>query len=103
MTSAWNGRIPFVILFNIATSVELFQEKLSRDTIRRLDGAEFRAEGIDVEEVFQTVNDYRSKLWLGPSLSDQMLQQQRDYVQSPLALKEAVKVSFLAMKRLTEH
>ena len=103
MTSAWNGRIPFVILFNIATSVELFQEKLSRDTIRRLDGAEFRAEGIDVEEVFQTVNDYRSKLWLGPSLSDQMLQQQRDYIQSPLALKEAVKVSFPAMNRLTEH
>ena len=92
-----------MILFNIATSIELFQEKLSRDTIRRLDGAEFRAEGLDVEEVFQTVNDYRSTLWLGPILSDQMLQQQKDYIRSPLALKEAVKVSCLAMKRLIEH
>ncbi|KAK0515982.1 hypothetical protein JMJ35_002016 [Cladonia borealis] len=93
--SAWNGRIPFVILFNIATSIEIFQAKLSRDTIRRLDGAEFRAEGLDVEEVFQTVNDYRSTLWLGPSLSDQMLQQQRDYIQSPLALEEAVKYAYM--------
>ena len=89
-----------MILFNIATSIELFQEKLSCDTIRRLDGAEFGAEGLDVDKVFQTVNDYRSTLWLGPSLSDQMLQQQRDYIQSPLALKEAVKVNFLAMKGL---
>lgn len=92
-----------MILFNIATSIELFQEKLSRDSIRRLDGAEFRVGGLDVEEVFQTINDHRSTLWLGPSLSDQMLQQQRDYIQSPLALKEAVKVNFLAMKRLIEH
>ena len=84
-----------MILFNIATSIELFQEKLSRDTIRRLDGAEFRAEGLDVEEVFQRINDYDSTLWLGPSLSDQTLQQQRDYIQSPSALKEAVKVSLL--------
>ena len=92
-----------MILFNIATSIELFQEKLSRDAIRRLEGAEFRVERLDVEEVFQTINDYRSTLWLGPSLSDHMLQQQRDYIQSPLALKEAVKVSFLAMGLLIEH
>ena len=84
-----------MILFNIATSIELFQEKLSRDTIRRLDGAEFRAEGLDVEEVFQRINDCESTLWLGPSLSDQTLQQQRDYIRGPSALKEAVKVSLL--------
>lgn len=92
-----------MILFNIATSIELFQEKLSRDAIRRLEGAEFRVERLDVEEVFQTINDYCSTLWLGPRLSDQTLQQQRDYIQSPLALKEAVKVSFLAMGLLIEH
>ena len=92
-----------MILFNIATSIELFQEKLSRDAIRRLEGAEFRVERLDVEEVFQSINDYCSTLWLGPRLSDQTLQQQRDYIQSPLALKEAVKVSFLAMGLLIEH
>ena len=46
-----------------------------------------------MEEVFQEINDHNSALWLGPSLSDHMLQQQKDYIQSPFALKEAVKVS----------
>ena len=92
-----------MILFNIATSVELFQEKLSRDAIRRLDGAEFRVERLDIEEVFQAVNDHGSRLWLGPSLSDHTLQQQRDYIQSPFALKEAVKVSLFAVGPLIEH
>ena len=92
-----------MILFNIATSIELFQEKLSRDAIRRLAGAEFRVERLDVEEVFQMINDYRSTFWLGPNLSDYTLQQQRDYIQSPFALKEAVKVSLFAMGPLIEH
>ena len=92
-----------MILFNIATSIELFQEKLSRDTIRRLEGAEFRAEGLDVGEVFQAINDYSSTLWLGSNLSDQISQQQRNYIQGPSALKEAVKVSLFAMRPLIEH
>ena len=92
-----------MILFNIATSVELFQGKLSRDTIRSLDGAEFRVERLDIEEIFQTINEHGSTLWLGPILSDQILQQQRDYIQSPFALKEATKVSSSAMRPLIEH
>lgn len=92
-----------MILFNIATSIELFQEKLSRDAIRRLEGAEFRVERLDMEEVFQAINDHDSTLWLGPSLSDHTLQQQRDYIQSPFGLKEAVKVSLFAVGPLIER
>ena len=86
-----------MILFNIATSTEVFQEKLSRDAIRRLEGAEFRLERLDMEELFQAINDHDSTLWLGPSLSDHTLQHQRDYIQSPFGLKEAVKVSLFAV------
>lgn len=92
-----------MILFNIATSIELFQEKLSRDTIRRLNGAEFRVERLDMEEVFQAINDHDSALWLGPSLSDHMLQQQRDYIQSPFALKEAMKVGLFSTGPFIEY
>ena len=56
-----------------------------------------------MEEVFHEINDHSSTLWLGPSLSDHTLQQQRDYIQSPFALKEAVKVSVFAMDSLIEH
>ena len=95
LQSSWNGRIPFVILFSIATSVDLFQAKFSQKAIRRLDGAEFTIEKVDIEEVFQAINHSGSSLWLGPSLSSLILQQQRDYIQSSPVVRESVKVSLV--------
>lgn len=90
--SSWNDRLPFVLLFNIATSAELFQEKLSRETVRRLQGALFNIERIDTEDLFKALNSEQSGLLIGPALSQSLLQHSRDYVQSPVNFIQTLKV-----------
>lgn len=93
--SSWIDRIPFLLLFSIATSVDLFQEKLSRDTIRRLQGALFHIDTIDTEDIFRAIHCGRSDLLLGPGLSRTILQHSRDYVQSPFSFIQTLKVGCL--------
>lgn len=90
--SSWNDRIPFVLLFSIATSIELFQSKLSRGTIRRLSGTEFQVERIDTEVIFRKVHYHEPALFFGPAVSSLMLRQQHDFIQSPTAFAQTLKV-----------
>ncbi|KAL8999689.1 MAG: hypothetical protein Q9169_001506 [Polycauliona sp. 2 TL-2023] len=82
--SSWHDRIPFVCLFGIKTSVELFQEKLHRTTIQRLHGAHFEVAQLDVDRIFKTVSSSQldTKLWLGPGITHSILQAQRRSIQS---------------------
>lgn len=91
--SSWRGRIPFVLLFGIETSIELFQAKLSRSAVRCLQGKQFDLEQVDVEEMFLSLHRDSSGLYLGPALSGVLLDRQKDYIQSPLAFIQALKVS----------
>ena len=90
--SSWSDRIPFVLLFGIATSVDLFQEKLSRETIRYLDGSVFDVQQVDVEDIFKAFQSEQTTLWVGPGLSRIILQRQKDYVQSHSSFVKALKV-----------
>ena len=90
--SSWSDRIPFVLLFGIATSVELFQEKLSRETIRYLDGSVFDVQQVDVEDIFKEFQSEQTTLWVGPGLSRFILQRQKDYIQSHSSFINALKV-----------
>ena len=93
--SSWNDRIPFALLFGIATSIDLFQEKLSRATMRSLQGVRFDMEQLAVDEILKaavSLDESRS-LWLGPGLSSTMIQRHNDYVQSTSFFVEAIKVS----------
>ncbi|KAL8651971.1 MAG: hypothetical protein Q9226_004462, partial [Calogaya cf. arnoldii] len=82
--SSWHDRIPFVCLFGIKTSVELFQEKLHRTTINRLHGAQFEVAQVDVDNVFKTVTSSKMEkmFWLGPGIIHLILQAQQRSVQS---------------------
>ena len=82
-----------MLLFGIATSVELFQEKLSRETIRCLKGSVFDVQQPDVEDVFKAFQSEQTTLWTGPGLSRSMLQRQRDYIQSHSSLIHSFKVT----------
>lgn len=93
--SSWSDRIPFVLLFGIATSVELFQEKLSRDTIRHLDGSAFTVQKTDVEDVFKAFQSEQPTLWVGPGLSRIILQRQNDYIQTHSTFINSLKVTIL--------
>lgn len=100
LKSSWNDRIPFVLLFGLATSVELFQEKLSRDTIRLLEGSAFDVQQLDIEDVFKAFQSEQSTLWLGPGLSRAILQRQKDYIQSHSTFISSVKVTLVGLSCL---
>lgn len=73
-------------MFELAASVELFQEKLSRQTIRLLRGVTFEArsasEILDVLFRAATTPTDTKTLWLGPAASKLLLDRQTDHIQS---------------------
>lgn len=90
--SSWRKQIPFVLLFGIATSVELFYEKLSKDTIKYLDGSAIDAHQVDAEDIFKAFQSEQPTLWVGPELSRNILQRQKDYIQSHSSFINSLKV-----------
>ena len=95
--SSWNDRIPFVLLFGVATSVELFQEKLPREIIRSLDGSAFDVQQVDVDDVFRAFQSEEMTLWIGPGLSRIMLQRQKDCIHSHSTFVNSLKVTMTAL------
>lgn len=88
-------RIPFIVLFGIATSVELFHERLPRAATRCLQGAQFDVEqaSITLENVFrQAVGGCESPLLLGSGFVTALIERQHDHVQSLQTFANAVKV-----------
>lgn len=89
-----------MLLFGIATSVELFQEKLSRETIRYLDGTAFDVQQADVEDIFKAFQSRKPALWTGPGLGRMLLQRQNDYVQSHSSFVNSLKVTKIVLHSL---
>jgi hypothetical protein len=52
--SSWLDRLPFVLLFGIATSAESFEDRLSGKSLRYLDGEKFDVTQSDeiIEKLF---------------------------------------------------
>lgn len=96
LTSSWRDRITFILLFGIATSVDLFHDKLPRSSLRCLHGAKFDVARVEesLESVFiaTTARTNSQTLWLGSLLSKTLLERQRDHVQSVQAFLMALKV-----------
>lgn len=92
----WSDRIPFVLLFGIATTVETFENKLPRAAKRCIEGQKFDVTQADeiLERVLHAAIDGDDvPLRLGPALSTQLLDRQKDHVQSVDAFVEGLKVS----------
>jgi origin recognition complex subunit 3 len=84
-----------VVLFGIATSVELFHERLSRDAIRCLKGAQFDVEqtGKTLQTIFNSVIlDLDIPLRIGASFMSSLLDRQHEHVQSLQTFISALKV-----------
>lgn len=82
-SSSWLDRIPFALLFGVATSVELFQARLLKSTCAHLYGDQFDVEqsAIVMEKIFKTsVAHAAAPLRLGPSLLQTLLDRQQDQV-----------------------
>ena len=83
--SSWLDRIPFVLLFGIATSAENFEDRLSGKSLRYLDGQQFDVTQSDeiVEKLFRATVAYPgTEPHIGPGLCRRILERQKDHVQN---------------------
>lgn len=95
--SSWNDRIPFVLLFGIATSVDMFLDNISQATVKRLHCGIFNVVQLEIEEIFKAASSLDAPVgpWLGPSLSSAILQRQKDYLQNISAFTQTLNASLL--------
>lgn len=91
---SWSDRIPFVLLFGISTSIEIFKDKLSLDISSRLRSVEFGTDCVDSEQIFQaTISPKISCPWLGPNISRAIFQRGDDQAKGISYFSQALKAS----------
>jgi origin recognition complex subunit 3 len=81
----WRERLPITLIFGIATSLEIFQERLPMSSLRHLKGKHFdvvqRQELL--EEIFlATITGSGISFRVGPSLVNAIMGRQRDHIQT---------------------
>ncbi|KAI1143434.1 origin recognition complex subunit 3 N-terminus-domain-containing protein [Hypoxylon sp. FL0543] len=96
--NSWLDRIPFVLLFGVATSVELFQARLLKSTCQCLYGDQFDVEqsASIIEKIFKAAIAHSDvPLRLGPSLVHSLLERQRDQVSSIPVFVSSLKYAYM--------
>ena len=92
-------RIPFVLLMGVATSLEIFHEKLPKATIRMMQGEKFDVERAE-ECLAQVFNDAvlgeESALRLGPAVCDLLMERQKNHTQSIQTFIAALKYAYMS-------
>ena len=95
--STWWPEIPYILLFGVATSVDLLQNRLPKSACEHLHGAQFDvAQGSTALEqviVRAAVAAHDVPLRIGPSLLDSLMNRQRDQVAGIQAFISSLKVS----------
>lgn len=97
--SSWLDRIPFVLLFGIATSAENFEDRMSGRSLRYLDGQKFDVTQSDViiEKLFSaTVTHADVRLRIGPTISRRLLDRQKDHVQNVQDFIDGLKYAYMS-------
>ncbi|KAH8725323.1 origin recognition complex subunit 3 N-terminus-domain-containing protein [Phaeosphaeriaceae sp. PMI808] len=96
---SWLDRLPLVLLFGIATSAESFEERLSGNSLRVLEGEKFDVTQSDdiIEKIFDaTVASTDGRLHIGPSLCRRMLDRQKDHVQNVQDFCDGLKYAYMS-------
>ncbi|KAF2281318.1 uncharacterized protein EI97DRAFT_410033 [Westerdykella ornata] len=96
---SWLDRIPFVLLFGIATSAESFEDRLSRKTLRYLEGQKFDVTQSDeiIERLFRvTVASANVPLRIGPTVARRILDRQKDHVQNTQDFSDGLKYAYMS-------
>lgn len=95
---SWRSRIPFTLLFGIATSVELLQARLLKSACQLIYGAQFDViqTSAILETVFKTaVAAADAPVHLGPSLLRSMLDRQHDQVSGIQTFVMSLKYAYM--------
>jgi origin recognition complex subunit 3 len=95
--SSWQNRIPVVLLFGIATSIEIFQDRLPRAALLAIQATQFDVVQSDelLERMFDatiTGDEDEILIRLGANLASTILQRQRENIQSPQDFINALQV-----------
>ncbi|KAH5282166.1 hypothetical protein HBI71_000730 [Parastagonospora nodorum] len=96
---SWLDRLPFVLLFGIATSAESFEDRLSGKSMRYLEGEKFDVTQSDeiIEELFKaTVANTNVRLHIGPTICRRMLDRQKDHVQNVQDFCDGLKYAYMS-------
>ncbi|KAI0842085.1 origin recognition complex subunit 3 N-terminus-domain-containing protein [Hypoxylon sp. FL0890] len=96
--NSWLDRIPFALLFGVATSVELFQARLLKSTCQCLYGDQFDVEQSTsiIEKIFKAAIAHSEvPLRLGASLVHSLLDRQRDQVSSIPVFVSSLKYAYM--------
>ncbi|KAI0889963.1 origin recognition complex subunit 3 N-terminus-domain-containing protein [Annulohypoxylon maeteangense] len=96
--SSWLDRIPFALLFGVATSVELFQARLLKSTCQRLYGDQFDVEQSTsiIDKIFKAAIAHSEvPLRLGSSLVYSLLDRQREQVSSISVFVSSLKYAYM--------
>jgi origin recognition complex subunit 3 len=97
--SSWLDRLPFILLFGIATSAESFEDRLSGKSLRYLDGEKFDVTQSDdiIEKLFSaTVVSTDVRLRIGPTICLRMLDRQKDHVQNVQDFCDGLKYAYMS-------
>ncbi|KAF2270693.1 hypothetical protein CC78DRAFT_139011 [Lojkania enalia] len=96
---SWLDRLPFVLLFGIATSAESFEDRLSGNSLRYLKGQKFDVTQSDeiIEKLFSaTIASAHVSLRIGPNFSRRILDRQKDHVQNVQDFLDSLKYAYMA-------
>ncbi|KAK0285755.1 Origin recognition complex subunit 3 [Friedmanniomyces endolithicus] len=98
LLGCWQDRIPFACLFNIATSIDFLQQRLSKAAVKALAGQVFDValSSAEVEQVCEAMFDTDTPLWIGSGLMSTMLERQHDYVISVDSFVAAIKYACMS-------
>ena len=97
--SSWLDRLPIVLLFGVATSAESFEDRLSGNSLRYLQGEKFDVTQSDdiIEKLFSaTVASTDVRLRIGPHLCRRLLDRQKDHVQNVQDFCDGLKYSYMS-------
>lgn len=88
-----------MLLFGIATSADSFEDRLSGQSLRYLEGERFDVTQSDdiVEKLFgATVASLDNRLFVGPQLCRRILDRQKDYVQNVQDFCDGLKYAYMS-------
>ncbi|KAK2610934.1 hypothetical protein N8I77_004321 [Diaporthe amygdali] len=96
--SSWRDRLPFTLLFGIATSVELFQARLPKSTSQHLYGAQFDVVQMSsvLENIFKgAVAHGANPLIIGPALLRDLIARQQSQVAGIQIFMDSLKYAYM--------
>lgn len=94
----WLDRIPFVLLFNLATSVDFLQQRLSNRAVKCLNGRLFDLAPSDdvLEQILETSTSADASLYLDSTVMGMALERQGDYIQSIDSFVDMLKYGYMS-------